>query len=154
MMKMMGWQMMNQSLLEIFQGIQNIHVYIYENDIFQDFVLNKNDGKRNKALTREKHPECVAQSHKLAALIKNRKLSFSPNQIILVAETSLNFFSLKAMFREFKWLVLKGHFNNYIYLKHLEISRDKGFFTKNLVYDISRKEQDLDCSCAVLELFI
>ena len=46
------------------------------------------------------------------------------------------------------------HFNNYIYLRDLEIGRDKGFFTENLAYDFSRKEQHKDCDGAVFEFFI
>ena len=50
-----------------------MHVYIYETNILVSFVLNKNDGGRKKTITREKHPGCVAQGHRLAALMKIRK---------------------------------------------------------------------------------
>ena len=60
-------------MLEIFEGIRNKYVYIYETNILVDFVLNKNDGGRNNIITREKHPERVAQGHRLAALMKKRK---------------------------------------------------------------------------------
>ena len=33
-----------------------MHIYIYEMNILVDFVLNKNDRGRKKAITREKHP--------------------------------------------------------------------------------------------------
>ena len=38
-----------------------------------DFVLNKNDRRREKIITREKHPGRVAHGHKIAALMKKRK---------------------------------------------------------------------------------
>ena len=56
-----------------------MYVYIYETHILLDFVLNKNEGRRNKAITRDKHPERVAQRHKLAPVMKKRKLSFWTN---------------------------------------------------------------------------
>ena len=36
-------------------------------------AINKNDRRREKTITREKHPGRVAQGHKLAALMKKRK---------------------------------------------------------------------------------
>ena len=42
-------------------------------NILVDFELNKNDGKREKTITQEKHPGRVTQSHQLAALTKKRK---------------------------------------------------------------------------------
>ena len=49
-------------------------VYIYETNILVDFVLNKNDGgRKKKTITPEKHPGCVAQGHRFAALMKKRK---------------------------------------------------------------------------------
>ena len=48
----------------------------------------------------------------------------------------------------------KRHFNYYIYLKDLEIDRDKGFFTEDLAYDFFRKEQHKDCDGVVLEFLV
>ena len=42
-------------------------------NILVDFVLNKNDRRREKTITREKHSGRIAQGHKLAALTKKRK---------------------------------------------------------------------------------
>ena len=50
-----------------------MHVYIYETNILLDFVVNKNDRGKTKTITREKYPGCVAQGHRLAALMKKRK---------------------------------------------------------------------------------
>ena len=50
-----------------------MNIYIYKMKIVVDFVLNKNNRGRKKAITREKHPGRVAQGHKLAALMKKRK---------------------------------------------------------------------------------
>ena len=48
-----------------------MHVYIYETNFLMDFVLNNR--KREKTITREKHPGHSAHGHKLAALMKKRK---------------------------------------------------------------------------------
>ena len=50
-----------------------MNIYIYKMKIVVDFVLNKNNRGRKKAITRGKHPGRVAQGHKLAALMKKRK---------------------------------------------------------------------------------
>ena len=42
-----------------------------ETNFFMDFVLN--DRRREKTITQEKHPGCIAHGHKLAALMKKRK---------------------------------------------------------------------------------
>ena len=53
-------------------------------NILVDFVLNKKmTEKEKKAITREKHPGCVPQDHKLAALIKKE------NKIYCITKNNL-----------------------------------------------------------------
>ena len=51
-----------------------------------DFVLN--DRRREKTITQEKHPGCIAHGHKLAALMKKRKEEILDNKELSTVQSS------------------------------------------------------------------